>query len=184
MLLRTHGGKEMNIAIDLLLGRHKSLKSIMGVEQDLSSTHQNRYQNLLLTKSKNDPNLKTSQSRSSQFHKLSEESYLKDSISSEDTRSRQTNDLSEGRKIFEIIEEGDTSKAKLVIEDLLNKYRIDQITNVQGMSLLHVACLNENFELVKFLISKATEASFKVSCKDYIGMKWKDAAKTFNALHI
>lgn len=89
------------------------------------------------------------------------ESVLDESFNQPSEVDHQENNRSKGKHIFDLLESGTNEEIFNCIENLLMDYKIDQIINSNGLGLLHVACENNNLDLVHFLLDKAEELEGK-----------------------
>lgn len=88
-----------------------------------------------------------------------------------------------GKHIFDLLETGTLDEITQCIENLLIDYKIDQIINNDGLGLLHVACQNDNMELVHYLLEKAEEIGNKKYVKLLVNMKCKNREMSFTPAH-
>lgn len=93
------------------------------------------------------------------------------------------NNRNQGRQIFDLLETSTNDEIIQCINNLTTQYKIDQIINSEGLGLLHVACQNNNLDLVEYLIDKAEEIEGKRYVKMLVNMKCKNRDMSFTPSH-
>jgi ankyrin repeat protein len=86
------------------------------------------------------------------------------------------------KMIFDLMESDNNSAIVSTIDKLLQTYKLSEIMSQQGMSLLHVACQNNNLEVVEYLLKSSSNCDNE-SISNMVNLKCRDSNLGFAPIH-